>query len=169
MCLFRLGSLLACMQDFVFFTVFFHDLKSFAAEQLWISFDLQCTWKTPSCGDSFICDHLVREESQCPFLSSPAAQLPSWSYLLLSVYSSIGSPGSAILQGTYNWHSHARFGAPDPCKGELILLRMWFLTSKPIHPSTRLTADQVFWQPSENSQANLSNAHHNKLDEAQTC
>lgn len=78
LCWVCLSPLLTSEQDFAFLMVLFHDLKWFAEEQLWICFALQCTWKAPSSGDSFICDPLVRNVSHCSFLSSPVAQLSSF-------------------------------------------------------------------------------------------
>lgn len=68
---------LASEQYFVFFMVLFHDIKRFAEEQLWMNFGLQSTWEAPSCGDSFICGHLVSDVSHCLFPSSPVVELHS--------------------------------------------------------------------------------------------
>lgn len=66
---------LASEQDFVICMTQFNDKESFVEEQLWMS--LQSTWEALSCGDSFVCGHLVSDVSHCPFLSSPVVQLHS--------------------------------------------------------------------------------------------
>lgn len=84
---------LASKQDFVICMMQFHDIKRFVEEQLWMS--LQSAWEAPSCGDSFICGHLVSDVSHCPFLSSPV-QLHS--DFVIAWWKILGNPGKCTAQ-----------------------------------------------------------------------